>query len=471
MPLPFPPRPELTLPKASGAPTTPSKKLALTFPRPSATTPPQQTSLNFPPPSLVPVVITPPQGPSLMFPRPVAPVSPQRPSPDSARRPTVGTPSLLLPPPLASIPPRPGTLTLLPPPGSILPMPPGLTLPPLRLEPTNDSRISPLAPSTNSPEANGSIRRKRKASEQEEAEEEPEIQASGSKGTRWPRTVPNDGNSAGRKSFEFSEKELAERAARKRLRTRWQTGCSEQDRARALNVALGKIGGARQYSWLNQVSSCGLLVIPGNKDGSIFTSRSSPREPPYRFPLDRGGLEASSFTLNQSDLSSPFAVPYRIQCANHGIREQTPLTPAQTMGATRARELNIHAGVIARELGISAEEVVDPPSPPQPPPVGPKPKAKSRPTPRPISGLKGPASAGHCAINWRRGGERLGHAAAGAGSGGAVATGAAGNYGGAATTGVAANTGDAGSVVDVANARDDGDENDGDNELIRASTD
>ncbi|RYP75314.1 hypothetical protein DL771_002410 [Monosporascus sp. 5C6A] len=322
-------------------------------------------------------------------------MSPYIPSLASARHSTATPLSLPLSQPRVFTPPQRGTLTLPPPPGSVLPVPPGLTLPPLRLETAETSLATlptPLVsnPPTNSSVAKGSAGRKRRASGQDAEESESETEPSGHKGkkvSRRPVANENRGTSAGRKSFEYSEQELAERAVRKRLRTRWQTGCSEMDRARALNVALGKIRGGRQYSWLNQ----------------------------------------------------------------------TPTTPAQTMGMARARELNIHADVVARELGISADEVVDPPSPPPPPAVRSKPNA--RPTPRPVSGLKGPASAGNCVTNWRRDGERLGHAAA------------AGNSGVAATTGAVANTGYAGNAVNIANATDGDDENDEDNELIRAMTD
>ncbi|RYP19645.1 hypothetical protein DL765_003238 [Monosporascus sp. GIB2] len=377
MPLAFPSRPEPMPPKASGAPVTPPPKPPLLSPPPATVAPPQPT-LTFPRPSAPSVMATPPQGPSLTFPRPAAPMSSQMPSPASAQHST--TRPLSLPfsqPPVFACPQR-GTLTLPPPPGSVLPMPPGLTLPPLRLE-TAKASLAKLptppasSPPTSSSVAEGSTGRKRRASEQEAEGSESGTEPSGHKGkkvNRRPRTNENVGATSGRKSFEYSDQELAERAARKRLRTRWQTGCSEIDRARALNVALGKIRGGRQYSWLNQ----------------------------------------------------------------------TPATPAQTTGVARTREPNIHADVIARELGISAEEVVDSPWPP----VRSTPKAKPRPPPRPTTDLKGPASVNHCATNWQRCGGRLGHVTAAANAGGtADNVGAAATNGGATDAGAVTNAGDA----------------------------
>ncbi|RYP53960.1 hypothetical protein DL769_010428 [Monosporascus sp. CRB-8-3] len=319
-------------------------------------------------------------------------MTPRGPSPTSAGRITTAPPALRFPQPLASTTQR-ATLTLPPPPGYVLPVPPGLTLPPPQLEAEHGSLFHPRTLSTTSPSANGTTRRKRMADEQE-ADEESELEHEGSrpkgrKDNKRSRKSGNDGGNAGRKSFEYSEQELAERAARKRLRTRWRTGCSEQDKVRAINVALGKIGGARRYSWLNQ----------------------------------------------------------------------TPSTPAQTMDVAHARDFNIHAGVIARELGISAEEVVDPPSPPPPSPVQPKPRAKPMPAPPPpISCLRGPASAGHCGANWQRGGERLGNVAAAANAGEAGATGAI------TTTGVAAN------ATNAPSTGDDGDESGADDELMKLMT-
>ncbi|RYP92088.1 hypothetical protein DL770_001749 [Monosporascus sp. CRB-9-2] len=403
MPLTFPPRPEPMPPKASGAPITPPPKPSPTSPPLAAVTPPQPI-LTFPRTSAAPVMTTPPQRPSLTFPRSAAPISPHIPSPASTQHSTATPLSLSFSQPPVFTSPQRGTLALPPPPGSVLPVPLGLTLPPLRLETAEASLATlPTPPASNPPTSSsvvkGSIGRKRRASEQEVEESESETEPSGHKGKKvngGPRTNENGGTSAGRKSFEYSEQELAERAARKRLRTRWQTGCSETDRARALSVALGKIGGGRQYSWLNQ----------------------------------------------------------------------TPATPAQTMGMARAQELNIHAGVIARELGISAEEVVDPPSPSSPPPVRPKPKAKPRPTPHPVSGLNDPASAGHYVTDWQRGGERLGHAAAAANAGGTAANaGAAATNGDATDTSAVTNAGGAVNPGDDGHADDDGEEDDYD--LVR----
>ncbi|RYP11410.1 hypothetical protein DL764_000064 [Monosporascus ibericus] len=408
MPLPFPPRPEPMPPKASGAPIT-------TPPEPSPTSPPpapvrpQPPILTFPRPSAAPVITMPPQRPSLTFLRPAAPMSPQMPSPASARHSTATPLSLPFSQSYVFTPSQRGPLTLPPTPGSVLPVPPGLTLPPLRLEAAETSLTTlPTPPALNLPTSSSvtkdSTGRKRRASEQEAEESDSDTEPSGHKRKKangLPRTNENGGTSAGRKSFEYSEQELAERAARKKLRTRWQTGCSETDRARALNIALGKIGGGRQYSWLNQ----------------------------------------------------------------------TPATSAQTMDMARARDLNTHAGVIARELGISAEEIVDPPSP-SPPPVRAKPKAKPRPTPRPVSSLKGPASAGYCVTTWQRGGERLGHVAAAANAGGTAA-----NAGASATNRVATDASAFINAGGVANpgadgrADDDGEEDDDDDDLIRLMID
>ncbi|RYO88252.1 hypothetical protein DL766_006268 [Monosporascus sp. MC13-8B] len=405
MPLAFPPRPEPVPPKASGAPVTPPPKPSPISPPPAAVTP-QQPTLAFPRPSAPPVMITPPQRPSLTFPRPAAPMSRQMPSPASVRHSAARPLSLLFSQSPVFAPPQRGTLTLPPPPGSVLPVPPGLTLPPLP-QGTAEASLATLptppasSPPTSSLVAEGSTGRKRRASEQEAEGSEPETEPSGHKRKkvdRRPRRNENVWVTSGRKSFEYSEQELAERAARKRLRTRWQTGCSETDRARALNVALGKIGGGRQYSWLNQ----------------------------------------------------------------------TPATPAQTTGVARTREPNIHADVIARELGISPEEVVDLSLPSPSPPVRSAPKAKPRPPPRPISGLKGPASASHFVTKWQRGGERLGHVAAAANAGGTAvnAGGAAATNGDATDAGAVTNTGDAVDPGNNGRAGDDGEEKYNDNDLI-----
>ncbi|RYP54270.1 hypothetical protein DL768_000844 [Monosporascus sp. mg162] len=403
MPLAFPPRPEPMPPKASGVPITPPPRPSPTSPPPVSVTP-QQHILTFPRPSATPVMTRPPQRPSLMFPRPAAPMSPHMPSPASARHSTAKPLSLPLSQPPIFAPHQRGTLTLPPLPGSVLPVPPGLTLPPLRLDAAEASlAVLPAPPASNPPTsssvAKGNTGRKRKANEQEAEESESEAKPSRHKGKKVngrPRTNENGGTSVGRKSFEYSEQERAERAARKRLRTRWQTGCSETDRARALNVALGKIGGGRQYSWLNQTSAA----------------------------------------------------------------------PAQTMGMTRARELNIHAGVIAQELGISAEEVVNPPSPSPPPLVRRKPKAKPRPTPRPVGGLKGPASAGHCVFNRQRRGERLRHMAAAANARGTAANaGAAATNWGATDASAVTNAEGAVNPGDDGRADDDEEEGDDDDEI------
>ncbi|KAI0385279.1 hypothetical protein F5Y04DRAFT_291936 [Hypomontagnella monticulosa] len=48
-----------------------------------------------------------------------------------------------------------------------------------------------------------------------------------------------------------AEEEKENRAARKRLRTLWKTGASEENKAKAVNLALKRTGGKR-YSWMEQ---------------------------------------------------------------------------------------------------------------------------------------------------------------------------------------------------------------------------
>ncbi|KAI0154455.1 hypothetical protein GGR57DRAFT_512381 [Xylariaceae sp. FL1272] len=51
---------------------------------------------------------------------------------------------------------------------------------------------------------------------------------------------------------EYTEEERAQRAARKRARTCWVTGASEEAKERAVRLALNQVSGGRKYSWLNQ---------------------------------------------------------------------------------------------------------------------------------------------------------------------------------------------------------------------------
>ncbi|KAI1428410.1 hypothetical protein F5Y12DRAFT_789895 [Xylaria sp. FL1777] len=48
------------------------------------------------------------------------------------------------------------------------------------------------------------------------------------------------------------EREKAERAARKEIRTSWRTDATEQEKETALRLAINKMGGGKKYSWLQQ---------------------------------------------------------------------------------------------------------------------------------------------------------------------------------------------------------------------------
>ncbi|KAI1269699.1 hypothetical protein F5Y18DRAFT_437536 [Xylariaceae sp. FL1019] len=51
---------------------------------------------------------------------------------------------------------------------------------------------------------------------------------------------------------EYTEEMRCQRAARKRARTCWVTGATEEDKERAVRLALNQVSGAKKYSWLNQ---------------------------------------------------------------------------------------------------------------------------------------------------------------------------------------------------------------------------
>ncbi|KAI2634406.1 hypothetical protein GGS26DRAFT_597779 [Hypomontagnella submonticulosa] len=56
-----------------------------------------------------------------------------------------------------------------------------------------------------------------------------------------------------RRKRDFTEEEEKEkRAARKRLRSEWKTGVSEENKTKAVNLALKRAGG-KKYSWMTEV--------------------------------------------------------------------------------------------------------------------------------------------------------------------------------------------------------------------------